>query len=78
MGWDEELDEAFGILLGRRLADYDPEATYAVYYGGDVLNEMAPPAGWLSPPRSPTRRRGRSPTPSTWTRTTRVSPGTST
>ncbi|WP_433512134.1 hypothetical protein ACQP2T_51595 [Nonomuraea sp. CA-143628] len=49
MGWDEELSAAFGLLLGRSLADYDPAATYAVYYGGDVLNEMAPPADWLSP-----------------------------
>src|ERR1044072_7414042 len=49
MGWDEELSEAFGLLLGRKLAAYVPAATSAVYYGGDGLNEMAPPADWLSP-----------------------------
>ncbi|MFG1957433.1 hypothetical protein [Nonomuraea sp. NPDC049028] len=69
MGWDEELSEAFGLLLGRRLADYDPAATYAVYYGGDVLNEMAPPAD-CSTVRSPALSRTTSAPPPPWTAST--------
>ncbi|MGV9310611.1 WD40 repeat domain-containing protein [Streptomyces sp. NPDC003691] len=49
--WESSLAQGFGVLLGRPLSDYDPDARYGAYYGGNFLDETESdrdPA-WLSP-----------------------------
>ncbi|MFF3499559.1 hypothetical protein [Streptomyces sp. NPDC003247] len=49
--WEASLTQAFGVLLGRPLSDYDPYAGYGAYYGGNWLDETESnrdPA-WLDP-----------------------------
>ena len=38
--WEERLTGAFEILLGRPLSSYDPDAVYATYFGGNLINEI--------------------------------------
>ncbi|MFJ7423785.1 hypothetical protein ACIQXD_35075 [Streptomyces uncialis] len=44
--WDRQLAHAFGVLLGRPLDGFDPEAVYAVGLQGNALNE----SGFLREP----------------------------
>jgi len=49
--WKRELADAFQVLLGHPLSDYDPHGSYGAYYGGNWLYESdsgTDPA-WLSP-----------------------------
>jgi hypothetical protein len=38
--WEEQIEDAFGILLGRPLREFDPKATYALYHEWDMFTEM--------------------------------------
>jgi hypothetical protein len=47
--WEEQLEDAFEILLGRLLTEFDPEATYALFLRilrDDALGSVVAP---LSP-----------------------------
>ncbi|MFD0634783.1 hypothetical protein ACFQ9X_27830 [Catenulispora yoronensis] len=37
--WNDQLADAFSILLGHPLSDHDPQAEYAAYYSGNFLSE---------------------------------------
>lgn len=54
MTWNEQLRAAFEILLGRPLSAYDPTATYAAFYGGEVISELVTPDLWLTASRAAT------------------------
>ncbi|MFE2044220.1 hypothetical protein ACFXAZ_25505 [Streptomyces sp. NPDC059477] len=45
-GWDRQLAHAFGVLVGRPLDDFDPDAVYAAVLQGNALNE----SGFLREP----------------------------
>ncbi|MEU9338123.1 hypothetical protein AB0D49_34070 [Streptomyces sp. NPDC048290] len=49
--WDRQLADAFEVLLGRPLAEFDPEAVYAVRIGGNLIREtgFAGDAAWVRP-----------------------------
>ncbi|MFI1031502.1 hypothetical protein [Streptomyces sp. NPDC020951] len=49
--WERSLTQAFGVLLGRPLSDFDPGAEYAVYYSGNWLYESGSTTdpAWLEP-----------------------------
>jgi hypothetical protein len=36
--WEARLSEAFSLLLGRPLDEFDPKATYALYHWDDILS----------------------------------------
>ncbi|MET8830124.1 hypothetical protein ABZX40_32505 [Streptomyces sp. NPDC004610] len=44
--WDRQLAHAFGVLVGRPLDEFDPDAVYAVTLQGNALNE----SGFLKEP----------------------------
>lgn len=49
--WESSLTQAFGVLLGRPLSDFEPDADYAAHYSGNWLYETdinRDPA-WLEP-----------------------------
>jgi hypothetical protein len=37
--WEEQLADAFEILLGRPLVEFDPKATYALYFWNEYMSE---------------------------------------
>ncbi|MEU3601573.1 hypothetical protein ABZ714_23060 [Streptomyces sp. NPDC006798] len=37
--WDQQLSDAFAVLLGRPLSEYDPGAVYAASADGNLLDE---------------------------------------
>lgn len=38
--WEQDLAAAFSVLLGRPVDEFDPEATYAVYYVNRAVDEQ--------------------------------------
>ncbi|MEV8630559.1 hypothetical protein AB0395_02790 [Streptosporangium sp. NPDC051023] len=51
VGWEALLADAFGALLSRPLAGYDPGAEYAAYYHGNFFHEtrIDRDPTWLNP-----------------------------
>ncbi|MFJ4771044.1 hypothetical protein ACIP88_18360 [Streptomyces uncialis] len=49
--WDRQLAHAFGVLVGRPLDEFDPDAIYAVGLQGNALNESGflREPGWVHP-----------------------------
>ncbi|MDX3695487.1 hypothetical protein PV726_35160 [Streptomyces europaeiscabiei] len=51
--WESSLLQAFGVLLGRPLAEYDhgPGVSYGTFYGGNFLeeSELDRDPAWLTP-----------------------------
>ncbi|MEU3567600.1 hypothetical protein AB0E96_04085 [Kitasatospora sp. NPDC036755] len=49
--WDRELADAFAVLLGRPLEEYDPKAVYAARVGGNLFDEsgFGRDAAWVHP-----------------------------
>ncbi|GJF31512.1 hypothetical protein KNE206_42120 [Kitasatospora sp. NE20-6] len=49
--WNRQLADAFAVLLGRPLREYDPDAVYAACVGGNLLYETGfrRDALWVSP-----------------------------
>ncbi|OKJ13597.1 hypothetical protein [Kitasatospora sp. CB01950] len=38
--WDRQLADAFGMMIGRPLHEFDPDAVYAAGVGGNLINEV--------------------------------------
>ncbi|MFG2915895.1 hypothetical protein ACGF0D_23795 [Kitasatospora sp. NPDC048298] len=49
--WDRRLAEAFAVLLGRPLEEYDPKAVYAARVSGNLMDESGfeRDAAWVHP-----------------------------
>ncbi|RFU41027.1 hypothetical protein DZF91_14020 [Actinomadura logoneensis] len=49
--WRDQLTHAFEVLLGRPLGDFDQDADYAAYFGGNLIDELdfMRDAAWTSP-----------------------------
>ncbi|MER6175960.1 hypothetical protein [Streptosporangium sp. NPDC001681] len=49
--WDRQLADAFAVLLGRPLREYDPDAVYVACVDGNLLNETGfrQDAAWVRP-----------------------------
>ncbi|HEY3872706.1 MAG TPA: hypothetical protein VGM10_30395 [Actinocrinis sp.] len=49
--WIRQLTQGFGALLGRALSEYDPDAVYAAYFGGNFISEIeyAHDDAWVDP-----------------------------
>ncbi len=49
--WDRRLADAFGMMLGRPLHEFDPGAVYAAGIGGNLIHELGfdRDAAWVRP-----------------------------
>ncbi|MEU5868058.1 hypothetical protein ABZ815_43295 [Nonomuraea sp. NPDC047529] len=49
--WAAKLTGAFEILLGRPLSSFDADATYATFFGGNLIDELgfARDVAWVTP-----------------------------
>ncbi|MEU5694229.1 hypothetical protein [Actinosynnema sp. NPDC020468] len=49
--WKQQLTEAFEVLLDAPLGDFDPDARYATFFGGNMINEIGydRDPGWFRP-----------------------------
>ncbi|MGX4735893.1 hypothetical protein [Kitasatospora griseola] len=49
--WDRQLADAFAVMLGRPLHEYDPDAVYAAGVGGNLIHEVEfdRDAAWVRP-----------------------------
>jgi hypothetical protein len=49
--WIRKLTQGFGALLGRPLSEFDPDAVYAAFFGGNWINEIGfrRDKAWVAP-----------------------------